>query len=99
MNGSVPLEERRRRSKMLRNLSIKKRRSFYQEHIGEMREVLFESESKDGFIYGFTDNYIKVKQPFDPELINQLKNVKLTEVDAKGDMMIKEFQENFTIVK
>ena len=73
---------------MLRILSAKKLRLFYQQHIGQTRIVLFESDNKEGFMHGFTDNYIKVKTPYDPILINELKEVELKELDADGIMLV-----------
>ena len=46
--------------------------------------MLFESENKEGFIYGFTENYVKVKTPWNPELVNTLQEIKLTEIDEDG---------------
>ena len=66
MSGVVPKEIRHKRSKMLRGLSAKKRRIFYETQVGKTRRVLFENENKEGFIHGFTDNYIKVKTFWDP---------------------------------
>lgn len=80
----VPVAMRKKRNKMLRILSAKKLRHFYEQHLGETRTVLFESDNKDGFMHGFTDNYIKVKTTYKPELINQLREVKLEELDADG---------------
>ncbi len=85
---SVPMNERRRRSKMLRILSDKKSRAFYQENLHRNYHVLFEQESKNGTMYGFTDNYIKVKTAFEPELVNQLVPVRFTEIDSDGLMKI-----------
>ncbi len=84
MAGSVPMEVRRKRSKLLRSLSVKKRRAFYQEHLGTRQTVLFESENKNGYIHGFTENYIKVKTPWNPELVNSLRPVVLSEIDTDG---------------
>jgi threonylcarbamoyladenosine tRNA methylthiotransferase MtaB len=84
MNNAVPKNVRAKRSKMLRGLSVKKRRAFYESQLGSTRTVLFESENKEGYIQGFTENYVKVKSPWNPELVNQLKNVKLTEIDEDG---------------
>ena len=77
MQGAVPIHERKKRNKMLRSLSEKKLRNFYNQHIGTTANVLFEADNKDGMMHGFTENYIKVKTPFDPELINQIIEVKL----------------------
>ena len=84
MEGSVPAAERARRSKMLRSLSEKKRRAFYQQHLSAEFEVLFEGENKKGYIHGFTENYIKVKSPWNPDLIGTTQRVVLTEMDSDG---------------
>lgn len=75
---------RSKRSKMLRGLSVKKRRAFYESQINTQHTVLFEGENKDGYIHGFTENYVKVKSPWDPSLVNSLHNVDLTEIDSDG---------------
>ena len=67
---------RSKRSKMLRSLSVEKRRCFYQSQLGKNHEVLFESENKKGYITGFTENYIKVRMPWDPILADTLLKVK-----------------------
>ncbi|MEO8934608.1 MAG: tRNA (N(6)-L-threonylcarbamoyladenosine(37)-C(2))-methylthiotransferase MtaB [Xanthomarina sp.] len=84
MDGVVAKRVRSKRSKMLRGLSVKKRRAFYESQLGTTRKVLFENENKEGYIQGFTENYVKVKTPWNPELINTLQEVKLTEIDADG---------------
>ena len=75
---------RSKRSKMLRGLSVKKRRAFYESQINTQHTVLFEGENKEGYIHGFTENYVKVKSPWDPSLVNSLHNVDLTEIDSDG---------------
>ena len=82
--GVVPKSVRSKRSKMLRGLSAKKRRAFYESQIGSKRTVLFEGENKEGYIHGFTENYIKVKAPWNPELVNTLHEVSLSEIDSDG---------------
>ncbi|MEH6760763.1 MAG: tRNA (N(6)-L-threonylcarbamoyladenosine(37)-C(2))-methylthiotransferase MtaB [Maribacter arcticus] len=84
MDGVVPNKVRNKRSKMLRGLSVKKRRAFYESQIDNELTVLFESENKEGYINGFTENYVKVKTPWNPELVNTLHKVKLTEIDKDG---------------
>jgi threonylcarbamoyladenosine tRNA methylthiotransferase MtaB len=84
----VPVAVRKKRNKMLRILSAKKLRHFYTQHLGEKRLVLFEGDNKEGFMHGFTDNYIKVKTPFDPSLVNQLRMVELKELDADGCVLL-----------
>lgn len=80
----VPKKIRSKRSKMLRGLSAKKRRAFYEKQIGTSRSVLFESENKAGYIHGFTENYVKVKAPWNPELVNTIHQVNLTTIDDDG---------------
>lgn len=84
MDGVVPKNIRSKRSKMLRGLSAKKRRAFYEKQIGTARTVLFEGENKEGYIHGFTENYVKVKAPWNPELVNTLHKVELTKIDDDG---------------
>ena len=86
MEGVVPMNVRSKRSKMLRGLSVKKRRAFYETQIGSNRTVLFEGENKEGYIHGFTENYVKVKTPWNPELVNTLHQVNLTLIDEDGSV-------------
>ncbi|WP_396163305.1 tRNA (N(6)-L-threonylcarbamoyladenosine(37)-C(2))-methylthiotransferase MtaB [Flavobacterium sp.] len=86
MDGVVPANVRSKRSKMLRGLSVKKRRAFYESQIGTNRTVLFESENKEGYIHGFTENYVKVKTPWNPELVNTLHDIQLTKIDEDGSV-------------
>lgn len=91
MQNVVPKKVRAKRSKMLRGLSAKKRRAFYESQIGTRRTVLFEGENKEGYIHGFTENYVKVKLPWNPELVNTLHEVKLTEIDDMDGILRFEF--------
>lgn len=84
MDGIVPLNVRNKRSKMLRGLSVKKRRAFYESQLGTTLSVLFEGENKKGYIHGFTENYVKVKAPWNPALINSLHTIKLNSIDEDG---------------
>jgi threonylcarbamoyladenosine tRNA methylthiotransferase MtaB len=86
MEGVVPNNVRAKRSKMLRGLSVKKRRAFYESQLGTQRTVLFEGENKEGYIHGFTENYVKVKTPWDPALVNTLHEVQLTRIDEDGSV-------------
>ncbi len=92
MDEVVPLKVRAKRSKMLRGLSAKKRRAFYESQLGTQRTVLFEGENKEGYIHGFTENYVKVKAPWNPYLVNTLHKVRLTHIDEDGLVRL-EFQE------
>ena len=84
MDGVVPDAVRAKRSKMLRGLSAKKRNAFYESQLGKEKTVLFESDNKQGYIHRFTENYVKVKAPWDPALVNTLHKVKLTKIDVDG---------------
>lgn len=97
MDGVVPLKVRKKRSKMLRGLSAKKRRAFYESQLGTIRTVLFEGENKEGYIHGFTENYVKVKAPWNPHLVNTLHTIKLTEIDEDGLVRFEEVEKAVAI--
>jgi len=84
MDGVVSSNVRAKRSKMLRGLSVKKRRAFYESQLGTIRSVLFEGENKEGYIHGFTENYIKIKAPWNPFLVNTMHDVVLEKIDEDG---------------
>ena len=84
MKGEVDIQTRHKRSKMLRALSIKKRRAFYESQLGKRFKVLFEGENKGGYIEGFTENYIKVRTPWNPSLVNNFYEVELKKIDEIG---------------
>jgi threonylcarbamoyladenosine tRNA methylthiotransferase MtaB len=84
MTGVVPLKIRKKRSKMLRGLSAKKRRAFYESQLGKIKNVLFEGENKEGYIHGFTENYVKVKTPWDPALVNTVHQIELQKIGEDG---------------
>ena len=73
----IPVETRRKRNEILRNLSERKKRAFYAKHAGERRPVLFEHSKKEGLMAGFTDNYVKIEMPENKEWINQIKEVEV----------------------
>lgn len=97
MDGAVPLKVRKKRSKMLRGLSAKKRRAFYESQLGNTATVLFEGENKEGYIHGFTENYVKVKAPWDPCKVNTLQTIKLSEIDEDGMVRFETLQEPVTV--
>ncbi len=92
-SGVVPGSARADRSKMLHILSGKKRRAFYESQVGKMADVLFERETNDGVMHGFTRNYVKIETPYDPLIVNEIRPVKLTGIAASGDMEIEETAE------
>lgn len=92
MEGAVPGSQRSDRSKMLHILSDKKRRAFYQSQLGREDEVLFEGDMKAGFMHGFTSNYVKVRTPYDPLMVNEVVAIRLTQIAEDGDVDIEELQ-------
>jgi threonylcarbamoyladenosine tRNA methylthiotransferase MtaB len=88
MENPVPMAERKRRNKMLRILSAKKLRAFYESQLGKTSTVIFENESKGDFMFGFTENYVKVKHPYSAELVNTSLNVTLDSFDEEGNILV-----------
>ena len=84
MENQISKSIKNKRSKMLRGLSAKKRYAFYESQLQKTKTILFEAENKEGYIHGFTENYVKVRIPWDPALQNQTIQVTLAEIDQKG---------------
>ncbi len=84
MKGEVKKQERAKRSKQLRIISEKLKRAFYQKHINTKHTALFEKENKEGMLYGFTDNYIKIKVKHEDRICQSKKEVMLNEIDTDG---------------
>jgi threonylcarbamoyladenosine tRNA methylthiotransferase MtaB len=93
MKSKVPGSERSERNQMLHILSDKKRRHFYESQLNTHQTVLFEADQKEGWMHGFTRNYVKVKAQYDPLLVNTLYDVQLKEIDEDGDVLIEEVNE------
>lgn len=89
MSDVVPVNVRRDRSRQLQILSEKKKRHFYSTQMGKTKKVLFEAEENGGLINGFTENYVKIKTDYRPELVNQIVDVELAEIDRDGLVKIK----------
>ena len=83
----VPAEERNKRSNILRSLSVRKKQFFYERQLGEIVDVLFENENKKGYITGYSNNYLRVKLPWNPYLINKKRKVKLLRIDKYGEFV------------
>ena len=90
MSEAVPPAVRRERSGMLRTLSAKKRRQFYEENVGRVGTVLFEDDVENGQMHGFTENYVRVTARYDPLLINELRAVQMVSVNEAGTMEVAE---------
>ena len=88
MQDVVPIPERKRRNKMLRILSEKKKMAFYQTQIGKTLPVLWEHENKNGVMFGFTENYVRVQKPYDENSINQIENLKLDKIEGDGTVSV-----------
>ena len=95
MEGVVPIPERKRRNKMLRILSEKKKMAFYQEQLGKAFPVLWEHENKDGLMFGFTENYVRVQKPFDALSVNQIETLKLLKIETDGTVSVGAVFEDF----
>jgi len=86
LGDPVPMNIRKQRSQQLHILSNKKKRAFYEENVGKMETVLFENENNDGYMYGFTANYVKIKTPFNEALTNTFQKISMDEIDRDGLM-------------
>lgn len=95
MDGVVPISERKKRNKMLRILSEKKKMAFYQTQIGKTLPVLWEHEEKNGMMFGFTNNYVRVQKPFNPNSKNQIEMVKLEKISSEGNVIVSNSFEEF----
>jgi threonylcarbamoyladenosine tRNA methylthiotransferase MtaB len=85
--SKVDGRQKSERSKMLHILSDKKRRAFYESQLGKKGEVLFEESHENGFMEGFSENYVRFKAPFDPLLINTIQPVRYKSIDEHGEVI------------
>lgn len=95
MEDVVPIAERKRRNKMLRILSEKKKMAFYQTQLGKTLPVLWEHENKNGLMFGFTENYVRVQKPYDENSINQIENLTLAKIKSDGTVSVHAAFESF----
>jgi threonylcarbamoyladenosine tRNA methylthiotransferase MtaB len=86
LGDPVPMNIRKQRSQQLHILSNKKKRAFYEENVGRMEVVLFENENNDGYMFGFTSNYVKIKTPYNEKLTNTFQRISMDEIDRDGLM-------------
>lgn len=82
--GHLPVPVKKERSVILHQISSEKKAHFYSGSWGKTYQVLFESSNNKGYLYGFTENYIRVKTPFNKNLVNQIVPVKLDKIDEEG---------------
>ena len=97
MGGSVSATKRAERSRMLHILSDKKRRKFYEDNLGMEFTVLFENDVENGLMHGFTENYVRVVAKYDPVLINELKKIKLSQINHHGTVEVEEIKPEMII--
>lgn len=95
MGGIVPISERKKRNKMLRILSEKKKMAFYQTQLGKTLPVLWEHENKDGKMFGFTENYVRVQKDYDAASVNQIEFLKLDKIEPDGTVSVQYSFEKF----
>jgi len=93
----VSKQVRSKRSKLLRSLSVKMRRNFYSKQLGTNKNILFESENKKGFIYGFSDNYVRVKTPWRKDLVDSIVKYNLKEISKDGYVLAENSKKFVTI--
>ncbi len=90
MGEKVPYLIKNKRSRLLHKLSAIKKKKYYEKNIGRQVNVLFESDNVNGFMFGFSGNYIRVKTKFDELLVNQVKEVALNKIDSDDNFIIGE---------
>ena len=95
MSGAVPIPERKRRNKMLRILSEKKKMAFYETQLGKTLPVLWEHENKEGKMYGFTENYVRVQKDYDATLVNTIEFLKLEKILPDGSVQTQSSFDHF----
>lgn len=95
MSGAVPIPERKRRNKMLRILSEKKKMAFYETQLGKTLPVLWEHENKEGKMYGFTENYVRVQKDYDANLVNTIEFLKLEKILPDGSVQTQSSFDHF----
>lgn len=94
MEGQVPVEKIKLRSKKLQILAERKRMMFYRKHLGEKRKVLFENYEQNGKIFGYTDNYIKIEKDYHPDLGGKIKKVALKKINNQGNVEVETLRKN-----
>ncbi|MCB0396332.1 MAG: tRNA (N(6)-L-threonylcarbamoyladenosine(37)-C(2))-methylthiotransferase MtaB [Flavobacteriales bacterium] len=90
LDGTVSKEDREIRSRRLHKLSDLKRKQFYENYLGSNQKVLWESDEKEGMMFGFTDNYIKTTMPADPSRFNQIEEVTLSGLSTASPVLTAE---------
>ena len=97
MEGSIPMNVRKERSKMLRILSEKKKRAFYASQEGKTGTVLWESQDYNGYMHGFTENYVKVRQTYDVDAENTMEEVRFMSIAEDGLMDVEKVEKTVEV--
>ena len=84
LNNVVPSNVRSKRSKLLRALSVQLKRKFYMSQLGTIKNVLFEPENRNGFIYGFSNNYVRIKTPWRSSIKDKIIPFELQNISDDG---------------
>ena len=84
LNNVVPSSIRSKRSKLLRALSVQLKRKFYMSQLGTIKNVLFEPENRNGFIYGFSNNYVRIKTPWRSSIKDKIIPFELQNISDDG---------------
>jgi threonylcarbamoyladenosine tRNA methylthiotransferase MtaB len=79
----VPQEKRNRRTAELRMLSEKKKRAFYEQFNNTAQHVLWEASEDEGLMFGFTENYLKVAQPWSASSVNTIETVHMKKLSGE----------------
>jgi len=88
LEGQVPAEEIKQRSKKLQVLAERKIMAFYRKHLGEKRKALFENHNQDGKIFGYTDNYIRIEKNYNGGWAGEIKKVILKQMNNQGNIEV-----------
>ncbi len=88
LGRTIPADERHRRSQQMHLLSEEKKYYFYLSNKGRKENVLWEHDAQDDYMYGFTENYVKVKTRCNPTLANTIQSVELNNPGADGVYLI-----------
>lgn len=84
----VPMGERRERAHILGNLSEQRLKAFYEKNIGQQVKVLFEEGNANGYMSGFSENYLRVEMPYNEELVNRIVEVKLKGISENTNLYV-----------
>lgn len=87
MGNIVPTSIRKQRNRILRNLSLKKSHEFYAARLSGVSPVLFEEENKNGMMYGYTPDYIRVCMSYDKSFVNKIIPCRLLEIGPDGQVV------------